>query len=350
MDAGGFFRGTSAEQDNRFANKQKKLLSNTKFADELNEKVDMKKVKLEVIKPWIAKRVTEILGLEDDVLINYIFSLLEQPNADPKNIQISLTPFLERNVVSFMKELWCLLLSAQKSIGGIPEEFLKQKQEEVRKKKIEQDRIQNELKRKRDESSSKIEESDGGKNDRSETDTKENGSNDLKDSEENDKKRHRNNRSKSPRRDSSSRDSGSRTASSRHRHRSRSPRYNHDREKEREREREKQRDRHSSEKDEDNSSKKSEEKRKHRDDEDKDKYHHRRHYSDSRKDKSEGDSKSTNTSMIIEPTIEKKNEVTNDNANNNTTSAGDFTDQLRRENELRERALQSMQSRKTRKE
>jgi len=43
MDAGGFFRGTSAEQDNRFANKQKKLLSNTKFADELNEKVDMKK-------------------------------------------------------------------------------------------------------------------------------------------------------------------------------------------------------------------------------------------------------------------------------------------------------------------
>jgi len=156
MDAGGFFRGTSAEQDNRFANKQKKLLSNTKFADELNEKVDMKKVKLEVIKPWIAKRVTEILGLEDDVLINYIFSLLEQPNADPKNIQISLTPFLERNVVSFMKELWCLLLSAQKSIGGIPEEFLKQKQEEVRKKKVEQDRIQNELKRKRDESSSKI--------------------------------------------------------------------------------------------------------------------------------------------------------------------------------------------------
>jgi len=56
------------------------LLSSTKFADELNEKVDMKKVNWDIIKPWIAKRVTEILGLEDDVLINYVYSLLETTN------------------------------------------------------------------------------------------------------------------------------------------------------------------------------------------------------------------------------------------------------------------------------
>jgi serine/arginine repetitive matrix protein 1 len=38
----------------------------------------MKKVKLDVIKPWIAEKVTELLGFEDEVLIGYIFGLLEE--------------------------------------------------------------------------------------------------------------------------------------------------------------------------------------------------------------------------------------------------------------------------------
>lgn len=76
MDAG-FFRGTSAEQDNRFSNKQKKLLKQLKFAECLDKKVDMTKVNLEVIKPWITQRVTEVLGFEDDVVIEFIFNQLE---------------------------------------------------------------------------------------------------------------------------------------------------------------------------------------------------------------------------------------------------------------------------------
>lgn len=32
-----------------------------------------------VMKPWIAKKVIELLGFEDDVLIEYIHSLLEDP-------------------------------------------------------------------------------------------------------------------------------------------------------------------------------------------------------------------------------------------------------------------------------
>lgn len=38
----------------------------------------MTKVNLEVIKPWITKRVTEILGFEDDVVIEFIFNQLEE--------------------------------------------------------------------------------------------------------------------------------------------------------------------------------------------------------------------------------------------------------------------------------
>lgn len=37
----------------------------------------MTKVKMDVIRPWIANRVTELLGFEDEVLINFIFGLLE---------------------------------------------------------------------------------------------------------------------------------------------------------------------------------------------------------------------------------------------------------------------------------
>lgn len=33
---------------------------------------------LEVIKPWITQRVTEILGFEDDVVIEFIFNQLEE--------------------------------------------------------------------------------------------------------------------------------------------------------------------------------------------------------------------------------------------------------------------------------
>lgn len=37
----------------------------------------MRKVELTVMKPWIAKRTTELLGMEDEVLIEYITAQLE---------------------------------------------------------------------------------------------------------------------------------------------------------------------------------------------------------------------------------------------------------------------------------
>lgn len=40
-------------------------------------KVDMNKVKLETIKPWIGKRITELLGMEDDVVEEFVNNQLE---------------------------------------------------------------------------------------------------------------------------------------------------------------------------------------------------------------------------------------------------------------------------------
>jgi len=78
MTDAGFFRGTSTEQDNRFSDKEKKLLKQIKFAENVTKKVDMTKVKLDTIKPWITSKITELLGgMEDDVVVEYVFNQLE---------------------------------------------------------------------------------------------------------------------------------------------------------------------------------------------------------------------------------------------------------------------------------
>ncbi|KAI9366524.1 PWI domain-containing protein, partial [Pilaira anomala] len=110
---------------------EKKLLKSMSFPPEFDQKVDMKKVNLDVIKPWISNRITELLGLEDEVVIDYTCSLLEEKDQDPKRMQINLTGFLEGNTKKFITELWNLLLSAQSSVGGIPAVFIEQKKEEL---------------------------------------------------------------------------------------------------------------------------------------------------------------------------------------------------------------------------
>ena len=73
-----------------------KLLKQTKFPPEFSQKVDMKKVNVEVMKKyaitgdtapsleltdtharWIAGKISEVLGNEDDVVIELCFNLLE---------------------------------------------------------------------------------------------------------------------------------------------------------------------------------------------------------------------------------------------------------------------------------
>ena len=67
-----------------------------------------------MIKMWIERRITELIGDDDDILINYAISLLEDAEIlCPMKIEIALTGFLEDNTPIFMEELWNLLLSAQ---------------------------------------------------------------------------------------------------------------------------------------------------------------------------------------------------------------------------------------------
>lgn len=132
--SGGQFRGTSAEQDSRFSNKEERQLKslNKEFPLEVRKKVDLSKVQWESIKPWIAKRTTELLGgLEDDILINFIIDMVEDKKTlDPRRIYISLTGFLEQNTGVFVKELWNLLIDASSSETGVPRVFVHEVKQE----------------------------------------------------------------------------------------------------------------------------------------------------------------------------------------------------------------------------
>ncbi|EXJ63528.1 uncharacterized protein A1O5_11289 [Cladophialophora psammophila CBS 110553] len=129
-----------------------KLLRQTKFPPEFNQKVDMKKVNIEVMKKWIAGKISEILGSEDDVVIELCFNLLEGSRfPDIKALQISLTGFLDKDTPKFCKELWNLCLSAQSNPQGVPKELLEAKKLELIQEKIDAEKAALEAKNKKDE-------------------------------------------------------------------------------------------------------------------------------------------------------------------------------------------------------
>ncbi|KAG6042373.1 hypothetical protein E4U39_006030 [Claviceps sp. Clav50 group G5] len=117
------------------------LLRSTKFPPEFRHKVDMQKVNLQVMKKWIANRISDILGNEDDVVIELCFNLIEgSRHPDIKSLQIQLTGFLDKDTAQFCKELWNLLLSAQGSPQGVPKELLEAKKLELMQEKMDADR------------------------------------------------------------------------------------------------------------------------------------------------------------------------------------------------------------------
>lgn len=107
--------------------KDRKLLKSMKFPKEYSLKIDVTKVNWEIMKEWTAQRVTQLLGMEDEVLIGYIHEQLGADkkvlmlyalfsvsgwflppqgllqDLDPKMLQIGLTGFLEKNTSLFIK-------------------------------------------------------------------------------------------------------------------------------------------------------------------------------------------------------------------------------------------------------
>eukprot|EP01080_Neovahlkampfia_damariscottae_P008867 gene8867-816_t len=142
------FRGVSIGQDSRFSDKMKKTMKNTKFPDEFNIKLDFKKIQMGPIKSWISKTIEDILGIEDEILIQYIFELLQVEKVDPREIQINLNGFLDENAPLFVEELWKLLVSANSNSFGIPQQFLDKERDALEKEQKDHEKIEEEIRKK----------------------------------------------------------------------------------------------------------------------------------------------------------------------------------------------------------
>ncbi|KAK1932980.1 PWI domain containing protein [Babesia divergens] len=136
------------------AGKERELLESKKWPACFSQSVDITKVQIDAFKPWITRRVTELMGVEDEIVVDYCISQLkffgetdakantenagdggvglnEKPYLDPKKLQINLTGFMAKNARVFVKELWDLLIAAQDNDYGIPQAFIDEKKREI---------------------------------------------------------------------------------------------------------------------------------------------------------------------------------------------------------------------------
>mmetsp|Transcript_36222 Transcript_36222/g.87696 ORF Transcript_36222/g.87696 Transcript_36222/m.87696 type:complete len:444 (+) Transcript_36222:15-1346(+) len=131
-------KGTASVSDLRA---RRKALKGTRFPDNFTQAVELEKVNKQVLTQWIERRVTSILGFEDEIVSSTAINLFlpeEGESPDPKRSQLDLVGFLgEEESASFARDLWTLMLEAQDSATGIPKTLLEEKKKELAAKQAE---------------------------------------------------------------------------------------------------------------------------------------------------------------------------------------------------------------------
>lgn len=163
-----FIRGGDDPKSTFLAGKERELLESKKWPNSFSRSVDTSKIRIDAFKPWIQRRISELMGVEDDIVVEYCMSQLkvlgdkdatanthnagdggsvlnEKPFLDPKKLQINLTGFMSKKAHIFVKELWDLLLSAQESEYGIPQVFIEEKKREIEELEKEAEKVVEEV-------------------------------------------------------------------------------------------------------------------------------------------------------------------------------------------------------------
>jgi serine/arginine repetitive matrix protein 1 len=71
-----FFRGTQLSQNVKFKDKDQKLIKEWNWPAHF-ERIDLSKVELDVLAPWIQHRCTQLMGQNDEIVISYVASYME---------------------------------------------------------------------------------------------------------------------------------------------------------------------------------------------------------------------------------------------------------------------------------
>ncbi|MGK3733359.1 MAG: hypothetical protein ACI90V_000195 [Bacillariaceae sp.] len=142
-------KGTASVTDSRA---RQKALRKTKFPRNFETKVLLQKVNKPVLTQWIEQKVTSLLGFEDEIVASTAINLFLPSDGtctspDAKKAQLDLVGFLgEDSAATFSKELWSLMLEAQKSSSGIPQTLLEQKKKDMAERMNRKNNQQQQLK------------------------------------------------------------------------------------------------------------------------------------------------------------------------------------------------------------
>lgn len=111
---------------------QQKEKDTIKYPECFSKEVDVDKVSLPLIQEWIKEKINEQLP-DDDVVFDYACELLEvEKKPDIRLIHLQMREFLgNKEALSFCRDLWTLLLSAQEDPDGIPASMLEKKEAEI---------------------------------------------------------------------------------------------------------------------------------------------------------------------------------------------------------------------------
>lgn len=102
----------------------------------LKEPVDIAKVNIDVVKPWITTQLEKILP-DDDVAVGFILELVfgtEYGNPSVTSIAEQLQDFVGKEESDlFCLNMWQLLLDAQESDNGIPKQLVRERAQKLEK-------------------------------------------------------------------------------------------------------------------------------------------------------------------------------------------------------------------------
>ena len=88
------FRGARAGQDCKWGNQDAKIIAKTSFPKCFQRRVETSKVNLDLMGRWVAEKLKELLGFEDEIVVNLVVTRLAEPSPDPKQMQHELNGFL----------------------------------------------------------------------------------------------------------------------------------------------------------------------------------------------------------------------------------------------------------------
>ena len=105
----GFFRGTGADSDFRFKNRHAQQLKAVAAPPIFSHPIDPA-IPRPWLTPWVSAKITELLGVEDEILVNMVTGHVLSPSPCPKELQVMVTGQLAAKAAGFAEELWTLLV------------------------------------------------------------------------------------------------------------------------------------------------------------------------------------------------------------------------------------------------